>query len=84
MVLVQFALRDIPNTECGGISKVACNPFVAEKRETGQLVTFIFTEFRVNKLAWYRVKPELLICTVTPPKELAVGLVIRMLSVVAV
>ena len=66
------------------MSKVACDPFVAETRETGQLLIFIFTEFRVNKVDWGQVKPELLTCNVTPPKELAVGLIIRMLFVVAV
>ena len=66
------------------MSNVACGPFVAGTREIGQLPIFIFAEFRVNKVAWGEVKPELLICNVTPPKELAVGLITRMLFVVAV
>ena len=63
---------------------MACGPFVAVTRETGQLLIFVFAEFRVNKVDWGEVKPELLICNVTPAKELAVGLMIRMLFVVAV
>jgi hypothetical protein len=84
VLMDQYVLSDIPNTECGGMSTVACDPLVAESRETGQVLIFKFAEFNVNKEEFILVKPELLICTVTPPKEVAVGLMIRMLFVVAV
>jgi len=66
------------------MSKVACDPFVAATMDAGQLLIFKFVEFRVNRVNWGQDKPELLTWTVTPPKELAVGLMIRMLFVVAV
>ena len=84
MAFAQFALSAIPNTEFGGMSKVIWVPFVAATMEAGQPLIFRFAEFNVKTVACGCVKPELLICSVTPPKELAVGLMIRMLSAVAV
>ena len=63
---------------------VIWDPFVTGTTEAGQLLSFVFAAFCVNRVAVCVVKPALLACTVTPANDIAVGLMIKMLSLVAV